>query len=138
MPNCSDKLSFRLFADHPNIYFSSKNTKELESIINSEFKNVLRCSATNKLSINFKKTNFMLIKSPPKQAQTNISIHGIEKKNYVKYLGIYIDEHLNWKTQITHVNNKLGKNLGIINKLRHYLNLHTLKQLYYTLIYIHI
>ena len=80
----------------------------------------------------------MLIKSPPKQAQTNISIHGIERKNYIKYLGIYIDEHLNWKTQITHANNKLAKNLGIINKLRHYLNLHTLKQLYYTLIYIHI
>ena len=30
---------------------------------------------------------------------------------------------------------KLAKNVGIINKLRHYLDFHMLKQLYYTLIY---
>ena len=89
MPYCLDKLSFRLFADDTNIFFSSKNTKELELIINSEFKTVLRYCATNKLSINFKKTNFMLIKSPKKQAQTNIFIHGIERENYIKYL-VYI------------------------------------------------
>ena len=57
------------------------------------------------------------------------------KGKTIKYLGIYIDEHLNWKTQITHANNKLAKNFGIINKLRHYLSLHTLKQLYYSLIH---
>ena len=37
--------------------------------------------------------------------------------------------------QIRHVNNKLAKNSSIIYKLRRYLNLHTLKQVYYTLIY---
>ena len=37
--------------------------------------------------------------------------------------------------QIQHVNNKLAKNVGIINKLRNYLDFHMLKQLYYTLIY---
>ena len=50
-------------------------------------------------------------------------------------LGIYLDEHLQWDPQIKHVNNKLAKNVGIINKLRNYLDFHVLKQLYYTLIY---
>ena len=62
-------------------------------------------------------------------------IHNIECKNYIKYLGIYLDEHLQWGPQIQHVNNKLAKNVGIINKLRYYLDFHMLKQLYYTLIY---
>ena len=44
---------------------------------------------------------------------------------------------LQWEPQIQHVNNKLAKNVGIINKLRHYLDFHMLKQLYSsdTLIY---
>ena len=50
----------------------------------------------------------------------------IECKSYTEYLGIYIDEHLQWELQIQHVNNKLAKNLGKINRLRHYLDLHNL------------
>ena len=46
-----------------------------------------------------------------------------------------MDEHLTWKSQITHVNSKISKNLGIFYKLRNYLNVHMLKQLYYTLIF---
>ena len=53
----------------------------------------------------------------------------------IKYLGIYLQEHLNWKTHIAHVQGKLTKNLGILNQLRNYLNLKMLRQLYYTLIY---
>jgi len=56
-------------------------------------------------------------------------------KSCIKYLGIYLDEHLQWEPQIHPVNNKLAKNVGIINKLRYYLDFHMLKLLYYTLIY---
>jgi len=58
-----------------------------------------------------------------------------ECKNYIKYVGIYLDEHLQWGPQTQHVNNKLAKNVGIINKLRYYLDFHMLKQLDNTLIY---
>ena len=46
-----------------------------------------------------------------------------------------MDQHLNWKDQITHVKNKVSKNVGILFQLRHYVSIHILKQLYYTLIY---
>ena len=65
----------------------------------------------------------------------HLNIHNIDCKSYIKYLGIYLDEHLQWEPQIQHVNNKLAKNVGIINKLRHYPDFYMLKQLYYTLIY---
>jgi len=74
----------------------------------------------------------MLITSSKKKEHLNI--HNIERKSDIKYLGIYLDEHLKWETQIQHVNNTLAKNVGIINKLRNYLDFHMLKQLYYTLI----
>ena len=52
-----------------------------------------------------------------------------------KYLGVYIDQHLNWKDQITHVKNKVSRDIGILYKLRHFESIHVLKQLYYALIY---
>ena len=64
----------------------------------------------------------------------NINILNTECKTSIKYLGIYLDEHLNWKTQIAHVQDKLTKNLGVLNQLRNYLNFKMLGKLYYALI----
>ena len=67
----------------------------------------------------------MLVTSSKKQVHLNIN--NIERKSYIKYLGIYLDEHRQWEPQIQQVNNKLAKNVDIINKLRHYLDFHMLK-----------
>ena len=74
----------------------------------------------------------MVITSSNKK-HINIKISNIERKNCVKYLGIYLVEHLNWKSQIAHVNSKLAKNIGIFYKLHHLSNIYMLKQLYYNL-----
>ena len=50
-------------------------------------------------------------------------------------MGVFIDEHLKWDAQLQHINKKITKNIGILFKLRHYVPISTLKQLYYTLIY---
>jgi hypothetical protein len=76
----------------------------------------------------------MIITSRQKNG-TSINIPNINHKQHIKYLGIYIDEHLNWHTHIAHVSNKIAKNIGILYKLRYYLEFKMLKQLYYTLIY---
>ena len=54
----------------------------------------------------------MVISSNIKE-HININIHNIERKSCIKYRGIYLDEHLTWKSQIVHVNNKIAKNIGI-------------------------
>ena len=72
----------------------------------------------------------MLITNSNKKVR-DIQIKNIEKRDFIKYLGIYIYKNLNWDYQIER--NKIAKNTGIINKLRYYLDLKTLKQSYYTL-----
>ena len=67
-----------------------------------------------------------------------INVNNIKIKSQIKYLGVYIDQHLHWGPQIKHINNKLAKNRGIITKLRYYGNLHTMKQLYYSFIYLYL
>ena len=84
------------------------------------------------MSINFKKTNYMMITSPKKKTNIRITACNIEQKSQIKYLGVFIDEHLKWDAQLQHI---ITKNIGILFELRHYVPLSTLKQLYYTLIY---
>ena len=55
LPKSSNKLSFRIFADDTNIFFSSKNIADLESTVNEELVNAIKYCNVNKLSINFKK-----------------------------------------------------------------------------------
>ena len=117
-----------------NIFYSSKNPNMLQNVINDELIKVYQYCSANKLSINFKKTNYMLITSRPRR-NTLIDIPNITRTSCIKYLGVYIDEHLQWHNQITHVNSKIAKNIGILFQLRRYLNIHMLTNLYYTLIY---
>ena len=55
LPNASEKLSFRIFADDTNIFFTGSNPNEFEFTMNEEIKLVLKYCAINKLSVNFKK-----------------------------------------------------------------------------------
>ena len=67
LPNCSNALTFRIFADDTNVFASARNLKDLEEIVNSELKKVKIWCDVNRLSINFTKTNFMIIKSSKKK-----------------------------------------------------------------------
>lgn len=102
--------------------------------MNEEFDLICHYCAVNRLSSNLQKTHYMLITSARKKVK-KIKIANIEQKSYIKYLGIYLDEHFDWEQQIRHVNNKIAKNTGLINKRRYFLDLKMLKQLYDTLVY---
>ena len=45
----------------------------------------------------------MTISSPPKANKLKLNLRNIEEKNYIKYLGIYIDKNLNWAPLIQHI-----------------------------------
>ena len=52
-------------------------------------------------------------------------------------MGVTLDSKLNWKGHISFVENKIKRSIGILSKLRYYINLSTLKNLYYALIGLH-
>jgi hypothetical protein len=56
--------------------------------MNEELTNIQLYCATNKLSINLKKTNFMIISSKRKVLQPS-HIGNITETDYIKYLGVY-------------------------------------------------
>ena len=58
--------------------------------------------------------------------------------NSVKYLGINIDEILNWKQQISDITITLNKANDISSKLRQFMDIKTLKSIYHNFIIIFI
>ena len=47
MPNCSNKLQFRIFADDTNVLYSNSSIDEVESVMNIEIEKLFRYSASN-------------------------------------------------------------------------------------------
>ena len=115
LPGSSKKLTFTIFTGDTNMFYSSKDPEQLQSVINEELGKVLKFCAANILSINFKNTNYMIITSPKKKTNIRITACNIEQKSQIKYLGVFIDEHLKWDAHLQHINNKITKNLSLIH-----------------------
>ena len=128
-----------LFADDTNIFVSGISILEIEQTINVELKALSIWFKLNKLSLNIKKTNFMIIKSrnknvDPTLLNININNNKIQQVQFIKFLGVIIDEHLTWDHHIIYITGKMAKITGIICKARHKLNRTALGMLYNTLI----
>ena len=69
--------------------------------------------------------------------RNDIYIDGIEidTVNHTQFLGVIIDNKINWSDHIKYICNKISKSIGIIKKVKSKLNKKTLVNLYYTFIY---
>ena len=135
--NSSKLLSFLLFADDSNIFFSHRNPQYLLHTLNTELHNVAEWIKCNKLSLNLEKTNFMLFSNSLRNLPGNIMLDGstLNRVQSSRFLGVTIDEDLSWKPHIHNVCNTVSRNIGIINKLKYCFPQHTLKSLYYAIVY---
>ena len=142
LPNISDKLAFFLFADDTNIYYESNNLKELEKTVNEELKKLSLWLNLNRLALNVKKTNFVIFRSCQKVPNHEVNLlmnkKSLAQVDHVKYLGVLLDQHLNWKYQIKNVTLKISRGIGILAKLKPFLKDKLLKNIYYSLVYSHL
>ena len=138
--NVSKVLELILFADDTNIFYSHTDASYLMEVVNLELKKITCWFYTNKLSINVKKSNFIIFR--PRQNRQrldlafNISNYSIDRvKEATFFLGVILDEQLTWKSHIHNVARKVSKAIGIIYKSSFCLNNSALRTLYYSLIY---
>ena len=75
----------------------------IEKTINEESNHPPSYCSANKRSVNVKKTHYMTVSFPQKANKLKLNLHNIEQKNYIKYLGIYIDKNLNWAPHMQQV-----------------------------------
>ena len=142
LPNISNKLDIFLFADDTNIYYENESFKELEKIVNKELKNLYLWLSINRLALNIEKTTFLIFHpfNKPLKYNVTLKIHkkAILEEQKIKYLGIIIDSTLSWKAHLSNLSKKLSRTIGVMYKLRPFVNLQIMKNIYHSLFYSHL
>ena len=128
----------RLFADDTFLCAQNKDFLMLEKEVNRELKKVYVWLASNKLTLNIKKSKFMFIskkRNIPRDLNIKINKKKLEKCESYKYLGVIFDSNLTWKPHIEYICGKISKACGALSKIRHYVDIETLKSVYYALVH---
>ena len=129
-----------MYADDTAISHSSKCLSELQDDLNRDLVNLQNWLHGNKLSLNVVKTQSLIIGSRPniqkieKQTEAKPSFEiGDQKINMItdtKYLGVQIDDKLQWDRHIEQVKTKALRALGLIKHAKKFLPSGDLQKMY--------
>ena len=127
------------FADDTNLLNFNSCVNSIKKQVNYDLKGKQKA---NKISLNVGKTELLLFTSSKKQLDCDLKIKLNGKRfceaDSVKYLGIEIGRRLTWKQQINHVALKLSKANAMLSKLRHLLDVKTLRSVYNAILESHL
>ena len=137
------------FADDTSLFLSHSNITELFRKANTDMHALFEWFCANRLSLNPKKTKYILFRPLSSHCDTtgmNIHIGSSQLERIgsefnevsTKFLGLWIDEHLTWKHHIAHVNKKISRTLFAIKQVKYFLPINSLRTLYFALIHPHI
>ena len=131
-----------MFADDTNLFYSNKDLKLLFKTVNTELERIQIWFNANKLSLNVSKTKYSLFHSsvykdkiPLHLPKLTINDVAIKREPTMTFLGVLLDENLNWKEHINYIENKISKSMGILYKSRFLLNEQCTKNLYFDFVH---
>ena len=123
------------FADDTNLLYVNKNLKTIQNKVNQDLKSLCTWLRANKISLNASKTELIIFRDPRKKLSSDLKLKIDGKKlipcSSVKYLGIYLDCHLNWHVHRAELSVKLSRATGMLSKIRYYVSKETLHMVYY-------
>ena len=135
----------RLFADDTCLVCSSNNLDDLQIISNNALDKLKCWCDSNELTINPSKSTFILIRpnSKPKLVEDVITSYYnntqiIIKTTVVKYLGVTLDDSLNFKNHLSALQSKISRSIDILFKLRQFMPRSVLLKLYYSFVHAHL
>ena len=144
IPESSEIFDFILYADDTSLLNSINLSIPLSQdvkIINKELSKIFDWLSVNKLSLNVKKTKYMLFHHHRKNLPNNmkIEINGIdiERVENFDFLGLTLNENLSWKPHVCKISNKITKCIGILNRLKKFLPQHILRLIYCSMVQSH-
>lgn len=118
-----------------------KSIESLHSNLVSELEHVANWIRSNSLKINVSKSNYILFQNRSlNDTLLPVCVNNqlIQQVKFTRFLGITIDENLNFRQHIDHICTKLSKITGILYRIRHNLTTHAMICIYYTLFYPHL
>ena len=141
LENVSDCSTIR-FADDINYVISDPDPNVLIKKANEVLKNLQRYMNANKLLINKTKTSYMMMKKAPKNVKITEKLKLDEMEvgevNSAKFLGIIIDNNLNFKEQFNQLKEKVSDGVRALMCTRNILNYKAKMLLYHAAIKSHL
>lgn len=135
-------LSCIQFADDTTLYCSGKSLDLLEFSINYDLEHVADWFKANKLTLNIDKTVAMIFSPTGRTSKREMKIklgdQTVPISDSTKFLGLWINNSLNWNTHITKLITKLKQNLGLLQKSKNLLTASGLKLIYFAHIFSHL
>ena len=148
--------SLNSFVDDTAMLYSFCDPNLIEQHINHDLRKIALWFNNNKITLNVKKTKYITFTLKNYTSNeflnfnftyhSNCSIYNnencnclsIQREESIRYLGIVLDQNLNWKNQITTISNKLRYVLYKFYHVRTYISLDFLKIIYYALVQSHL
>ena len=144
MPSSSLVLSFILFADDTTGLYHSPTLDELFCCLKSEINLLQTWFSSNQLLVNASKTNLVIFTTRQKRLHLtsdnkNHSLImdniALSPTNSVKYLGLLLDQNLDFKEHFKLISSKMSKGIFALKRASKILDSKDLITLYYALIY---
>jgi hypothetical protein len=123
-----------LFADNMSVIITSMNSRDFCDNIMSALEKVNNWFTTNLLSLNLDKTNFMHFKTKNSHNidfLINYGTANITSRPDIKFLGLTLDNRLNWKAHIDNIFSKLSRSSYTIRILKQTLSQDILLMTYF-------
>ena len=144
LPNCLETTSATMFADDTSLSCNGLSSADIESKLNHDLEIIHTWLTANKLTLNRKKTEYMIIGSRQKLNSigtntTNISIAGeqIKRVESTKSLGIIIDEQLKWEEHNSKQCKTISARIGMLRRARDFVTQDVLITMYNSLVFPH-
>ena len=130
------------FADDTHLLNISDSPKKVQKQLNIDLKCLYNWLLANKISLNSKKTEMIIFQKKGSKLNWNWNIrlngYKLTLSDEIKYLGIYLDKYLNGHYQSQQVMHKLARALGMLSKVRHYVQESELKNIYHAIFESHL
>jgi len=124
----ASEFNVRMFADDTSLTMDSDNYLSLQTKVNCEINKIDKWLKSNKLSLNYNKTEYMIvtIKKENFNFRINIGGHEISQKECISYLGVMFDDSFTWKQHI--VSRKLSNGCWALSQISKYSNSQMVKK----------
>jgi len=123
-----------MFADDTLIYVSGESSADLKLKLNTVFNITKHWMNINKLKMNARKIKYMIEVLKKKLRNNTILKYldgiEIERVETMKYLGIIIDDRLQFQNHCDYILKKIDKKTSFLNRVGNYISIYILNVLF--------
>ena len=125
------------FADDTTLYLGHRNKHYLRYCVEMDLINIQDWFNANRLTLNCSKTVYMLFDNRTSTSEPVLKVNNvpIPRVEFTKFLGLWIDDKLNWQVHVKKLEQKLKSKLGMLYKSKNLLSSGTKRILYFGQVY---